>query len=121
MKQEKINKAFPSLTKLKDLSMPVKKAREIYRLYVEMESAYNFALNEERKYLSEYHGTISSDGIIHFETPDACSAFQTKFDALVNSDIEFAIAPVILKEEDIGDQVLTPGDIYNLDGFVVFE
>lgn len=121
MKQEKINRAFPSLTKLKDLSMPVKKAREIYRMYVEMESAYNFALSEERKYLSEYHGTVSNDGVIHFETPDACSAFQAKFDALVSSDIEFSIEPVVLTEDDIGGQILTPGDIYNLDGFVVFE
>ena len=52
MKQEKINRAFPSLMKLRDINLPVKKARAIYKMYVAVEGAYEFALGEEKKYLN---------------------------------------------------------------------
>ena len=48
-------------------------------------------------------------------------AFKDKFEELVNSEVELDIDPVTLSENDIGDQMLTPGDIYNLEGFVIFE
>lgn len=121
MKQEKINRAFPSLSKLRDMNLPVKKARAIYRLYTVTEEAYNFAFNEEQKYLNEFHGTLVGNGSINFNTPEDCSAFQEKFDALVNSEIELEIEPVTLTDDDFGEQMLTPGDIYNLEGFVIFE
>lgn len=121
MKQEKINRAFPSLTKLRDMNLPIKKAREVYKLYVAMEGAYNFALEEEKKYLSEFHGTIVDDGSINFKTPEECKAFKEKFDELVNSDIELDIEVVTLSDKDFSDQTLTPGDIYNLDGLIMFE
>ena len=121
MKQGKINRAFPSLSKLRDMNLPVKKARAIYRLYAATEEAYNFASKEEQKYLNEFHGTLAGNGSIDFKTPEDCSAFQEKFDELVNSEIELEIEPVTLTDDDFGEQVLTPGDIYNLEGFVIFE
>lgn len=121
MKQEKINRAFPSLAKLRDISLPVKKARAIYKLYIAAESAYNFALNEEKKYLSEYNGTLIEDGSINFSSPEECVAFKEKFDELVTSEVDLDIEVVTLTESDLGDQLLTPGDIYNLEGFVTFE
>lgn len=121
MKQEKINRAFPSLNKLRDMSLPVKKARAIYKLYTAIEGAYNFSYSEEQKYLNEFHGTVSADGSITFKTPDDCSAFKEKFEELINSDIELDIDVVTLSDDDFGDQMLTPGDIFNLEGFVVFE
>lgn len=121
MKQEKINRAFPSLTKLRDMNLPINKARAIYRLYVAAEEAYNFAFNEEQKYLNEFNGTLVEDGGINFKTPEDCSAFQKRFDELINSEIGLEIEPVTLSDKDVGNQMLTPGDIYNLEGFVIFE
>ncbi|MBO7312291.1 MAG: hypothetical protein J6U82_05750 [Alistipes sp.] len=121
MKQEKINRAFPSLTKLRDINLPVKNSRAIYKLYVAAEDAYNFALGEEKKYLSEFNGTIAGDGSINFKTTEECLAFKEKFDELVNSDVELDIEVVTLSDNDLGEQMLTPGDIYNLEGFVIFE
>ena len=121
MRQEKINRAFPSLVKLRDINLPVKKARAIYKMYVAVEDAYNFAAGEEKKYLVEYNGTVNDDGSVHFNTPEECSAFKERFDELCNSDVELDVDVVSLSENDIGDQMLTPGDIYNLEDFVVFE
>lgn len=121
MKQEKINRAFPSLIKLRDLNLPVKKARAVYKMYVAVEEAYNFAAGEEKKYLNEYDGVLTEDGGINFKTAEACAAFKEKFEELCNSDVELDIEMVILTDADFGEQMLTPGDIYNLDGFVIFE
>lgn len=121
MKQEQINRAFPSLVKMRDMNLPVKKARAIYKLYVAVEGAYDFALGEEKKYLSEFNGTVAGDGSINFISPEDCTAFKEKFEGLVYSEVDLDIEPVTLSESDIGDQMLTPGDIYNLEGFVIFE
>lgn len=121
MKQEKINRAFPSLMKMRDINLPVKKARAIYKMYVAVEGAYEFALGEEKKYLNEFNGTVSGDGSINFKTTEECMAFKDKFEELVASEVELDIEPVTISESDIGDQMLTPGDIYNLEGFVIFE
>ena len=121
MKQEKINRAYPSLVKLKDVSLPVKKAYAVYKLYSAVEDAYNFALGEEKKYLNEFGGVIVEDGSINFKSAEDCSAFKARFDELINSEIELNIESVTLTESDVEGQKLTPGDIYNLEGFVIFE
>jgi len=121
MKQEKINRAFPSLVKMRDLNLPVKKARAIYKMYVAVEEAYNFASTEEQKYLEEFRGILTDEGTINFKTPEECAAFKEKFEELCHSDVDINIDPVVLTESDLGDQTLTPGDIYNLEGFVTFE
>lgn len=121
VKQEKINKAFPSLAKLRDISLPIKKARAIYKMYVMMEEAYNFAANEEKKYLEEFGGVLDDDGSISFKTHEDCLAFKERLDELCDSEVELDLEAITLLEGDLGDQMLTPGDIYNLEGFVIFE
>lgn len=121
MIQEKINRAFPSLVKMRDLNLPVKKARAIYKIYIATEEICSFAASEEKKYLDEFRGTLSNDGTIDFQTPEECASFKEKFEELCHSDVELDIEPVVLTEADLGDQRLTPGDIYNLEGFVIFE
>ena len=121
MKQEKINRAFSSLIKLRDMNLPVKKAYAIYKINSALEDAYNFALNEERKYLSEFGGVITDDGDIKFGSPEDLRAFMEKLEELNTADVEVDTEVVSLSENDLGSQMLTPGDIYNLEGFVIFE
>lgn len=121
MKQEKINRAFPSLARLKDIRLPVKKAYAVYKLYMAAEGAYRFAAEEEKKCLDEYNGTIVENGEIRFESPEKCAAFMERLEEIHNMDVDFCVEPVVLTEQDLGDQTLTPGDFYNLEGFVTFE
>jgi len=121
MKQGNINRAYPSLLKLRDFNLPVKKAYAIYKLSVCVENAHEFAAEEERKYLADYNGSISDDGnTISFETPTDCAAFRDKVEELCNVDVDIEIEPVLLTEDDLGEQRLTPADIFNLEGFVTF-
>lgn len=121
MRQEKVNRAYNSLSKLVEYNLPVKKAQGVYKLMKAVEEAYQFAANEERKYLSEYKGVIRDDNTISFETPTDCAAFQDKIEELNSIEVELEIEAVILTEQDIGEQKLTPMDIYNLEGFILFE
>lgn len=121
MRQEKVNRAYNSLSKLVEYNLPVKKAQGVYKLMKAVEEAYQFAANEERKYLSEYKGVIRDDNTISFETPTDCAAFQDKIEELNSIEVELEIEAVTLTEQDIGEQKLTPMDIYNLEGFILFE
>lgn len=121
MKQKEINRAYNSLSKLVEYNLPVKKARDVYKLMKMVEDAYQFAANEERKYLAEYKGVIKEDNTIAFETPTDCAAFQDKLTELNDADVEIEVETIALTEQDIGEQKLTPMDIYNLEGFIIFE
>ena len=94
MIQEKINRAYESLMKLNNFKLPVKKAYAVYKLVQAADSAYQFALSEERKYLDEFHGTLKEDGNITFLTPSDCTAFKTKLDELCNMEVDIAIEVV---------------------------
>ena len=120
MIQGKINKAHESLMRLNNFKLPVKKAYAVYKLVQAVDDAYQFALSEERKYLEEFHGTLKEDGSITFMTPGDCTAFQAKVDELCNMDVDIAIEVVKLDEKDLGEQTLSPADIFNLEDFVDF-
>ena len=121
MKQESINRAYSALLKLKDYKLPLKKAYAIYRLYQSITGAYEFAMNEEQKCLSEYKGKPNGDGTVVFATPTDCASFRDKVEELNNMDVDITIEPVILTEQDLGEQRITPADIAGLEGFVTFE
>lgn len=120
MLQEKINRAYGSLMKLSNFNLPVKKAYAVYKLVQAVEGAYQFAFNEQQKYLAEFKGVPSEDGNIIFETPAECVAFKNKLEELNGVDVEISIDAVNLTEDDLGEQTLTPTDIFNLEGFVDF-
>ncbi len=121
MRQEKINRAYGALNKLNGYKLPMKKAYGIYKLMRAVEDSYQFALGEEQKYLAEYGGIIKEDGSIVFSTPTDCAMFKDKLEELSNIETDIEFEQVVLTEHDLGDQMLTPGDIYNLEGFVLFE
>lgn len=121
MTQYEVNKAYPALMRLSEFRLPVKKAYGIYKLMRAVEGAYQFALGEEKKYLVEYGGNIGEDGSIVFATPTDCAMFKDKVEELSNIDTDIEFEKVVLTESDLGEQMLTPGDIYNLEGFVIFD
>lgn len=121
MTQGKINQAYNALAKLVGFQFPVKKAFEIYKLTKIVETQYQFAVSEERKYIEEFGGKINPDGTVSFETPEKFGAYQEKALALSEMDVEIDFTPVSLSEKDIGEQTITPADIYSLEGFVSFD
>lgn len=120
MKQSEISKAYPSLLKLRDYSLPLQKAYAIYKICDAISGAYDFVCGEEMKYVEECHGEITGDSGIKFDTPMDCAAFRDKLEALGNMETDIEILPVHITAEDLGEQKITPADIKNLEGFISF-
>lgn len=121
MTQYSVNKAYPALMHLSEFRLPIKKARSIYELTKEASNHFQFAVSEERKYISEFGGKENPDGTISFETQEGFGKYQEKIIELNELEIEWDVEPVVLNENDIKEQGISPADIHALEGFVVFE
>lgn len=121
MTQYKINRAYTALTQLINLKLPPKKALGIYKLAKCLEGYYEFALSEERKYINDFNGVICPDGTVSFKDPQEFASCQEKIAELNEMTVDVEFTPVVLQESDLGDQNISPVDIYNLEGLVSFE
>ena len=121
MTQFKLSKAYPSLVRLAEYRLPVKKALAIYKITKKAEEHFRFAAQEERKYIEEFDGKINTDGTISFDSPEQYGKFSEKLADLNDLQIEWTDEPVVLTEADLGEQQISPSDIFNLEEFVSFD
>lgn len=121
MTQFKVNKAYPALMRLSELQLPVKKAKALYNITKRAEEHFQFALAEEHKYIAEFHGVEKPDGTITFESQENFAKYQEKMLELNDLEIEWEETPVVLSDDEIGDQPISSSDIHFLEGFVTFE
>jgi len=121
MKQFKVNKAYNTLSRFAEMRLPLSKAREIYSMIKALDEPYQFAINEERKYIEEFDGVVNNDGTISFESPEKYASFQEKMSDLSDTDVDVKIKPIELTESDLGDQTITPAEIFILEGFISFK
>lgn len=120
MKQYQINRAYNALGHLANLQLPVRDSRNLYMLSKQLEAAYAFEVEQEKKLFEKYHGMIAGDGGITFTNSNDARGFSTEIEELHNLDVEVEFDPVTLSCDAIGDQCITPFDIACLDGFVNF-
>lgn len=121
MKQYQINRAYNALGHLANLQLPVRDSRNLYMLSKQLESAYAFGVEQEKRLFEKYHGTVSGDGGIAFTNSNDAQGFSSEIEELHNLDVEIEIEPVMISCDVMGEQCITPFDIACLDGFVVFE
>lgn len=121
MTQYEVTKAYPALMRLSEFRLPVKKARELYKITKQVVEHFQFALSEERKYISEFNGQERPDGSVSFNSSDDFDKYKAKMDELNALEVEWHNSPVILTEADIGEQPISPSDIRVLESFVTFE
>lgn len=120
MVQSKINKAYQALSKLSEMSLPIKKARLIYLMMREVERHFQFSVQEEKKLLDEFKGTVHEDGRVSFDDAEAYRGFQTRLMELVDSEVEWDLPPVVISENDLGSQSISASDMLALEDFVLF-
>lgn len=121
MKQLQFNNAYASLKRMNSLVLPITQAYAIYKLFKLVEEHYNFAQEQEMKYLETYGGEITTDGNIKFKNEETLKKFKEKDNELINNEVDITISPVIVKIRDLSDQKISPIDFSNLEGFVIFE
>ena len=121
MKQSEINKSYNALVRLSQVRLPIKTAFSVYQLVKKMEEPYKFALEEEKKLINKYNAEVKENGIISFSSAEDKNSFQNELQELNQLDHDIEIEPIVIKMEDLGEQTITPSDIFALEGFVEFE
>lgn len=121
MKQYQINKAYNALGRLANMQLPVRDARNIYMLSKQLDNAYNFELEQEKKLIDKYHGVFTNDGGVTFASKEDGDNFGKALAELNNLDVDVDFDPVVISCEAMGDQRISPFDVACLDGFVVFK
>lgn len=118
MKQGKIIKAYYVLKNMAGESYPLPVAYALYNLRKSMESQADFQLEQEKKLMNEFNGTVTENGMINFGNSENAQKFVEKLKELEDLEVEFVFTPINLPlTEDIK---ITPNDIEKLDGFVNF-
>lgn len=121
MKQSEINKSYNALVRLSQMRLPIKTAFSVYQLVKKIEEPYKFALEEEKKLINKYNAEVKENGIISFSSAEDKNSFQNELQELNQLDHDIEIEPIVIKIEDLGEQTITPSDIFALEGFVEFE
>ncbi len=121
MKQYQINNACNALGRLSNIQLRMRDSRNLYMLSKQLEDAYNFEVEQEKKLIEKYHGEITQGGLVHFPTPTDGDGFKKEIAELNNLDVEVDFDPVTINCDGLDDQLITPHDIACLDGFVIFE
>lgn len=121
MKQYQINRAYTALGHIANLQLPVRNARNVYMLSKQLENAYAFEVEQEKKLFEKYHGIVTADGGITFTNSNDAQGFGAEIEELHNLDVEIEFEPVTISCEAMGEQRITPADVACLDGFVTFE
>lgn len=121
MKQSEINKSYNALVRLSQMRLPIKTAFSVYQLVKKIEEPYKFALEEEKKLINKYNAEVKENGIISFSSAEDKDSFQNELQELNQLDHDIEIEPLVIKIEDLGEQTITPSDIFALEGFVEFE
>ena len=121
MKQSEINKSYNALVRLSQVRLPIKTAFSVYQLVKKMEEPYKFALEEEKKLINKYNAEVKENGIISVSSAEDKNSFQNELQELNQLDHDIEIEPIVIKIEDLGEQTITPSDIFALEGFVEFE
>ena len=121
MKQLEINKSYNALVRLSQVRLPIKTAFSVYQLVKKIEEPYKFALEEEKKLINKYNAEVKENGIISFSSAEDKNSFQNELQELNQLDHDIEIEPIVIKIEDLGEQTITPSDIFALESFVEFE
>lgn len=121
MKQMQINRAYAALSRLLNIPLPASEAYGVYMLAKKLEPNYTFELEQQRKLVQKYDGAINSDGSIVFANRKNGIDFQQEIDDLSNIEVILDVDPIIVECSHLDGHKITPIDMYNLDGFVVFK
>lgn len=121
MRQYQINKAYSALGRLANMQLPVRDSRNLYMLSKQLENAYNFELEQEKKLIVKHHGTLTGNGEVTFPNNDEAKKFGEELAELNNLEVDIEFDHVIILCDAMGNQKISPFDIACLDGFVIFE
>ena len=111
--------ALPMAQKLMGLNLPVKKAYKIYTLAKLINDKRDFFINEEKKIIDKFEGTILEGGNIQFKDTETQIKFSQEHAELMNYEVD-DIEIIELSFNDLGEAVFSALEIAALDGIINF-
>lgn len=131
MKHIQFVKAYRTLQKLSDFSLPVREAFEIFKLTKALQPAHEFAAKMERQLIEKYKGEVNDDGSVNFvhgddeksrsEGINNMNKFVAELDELNDTEMDYEFEPIKLSYDAMDGQKISANEIMALDGFVIFE
>jgi hypothetical protein len=119
IKAKQMVNALPSLQKLGELQLPIKKAHVIYKVSKAILDTQDFLIKEEKKLVQKYNVEIVDNGSLRFNSAEDQIKFITEHTKLMEYEIEIGEL-IELSYEDLGDVKLMPKDFAALDGLINF-
>ena len=119
MTGQQILNAIPIVKKLTLIELPFKKAYQVYSLTKQINEKADFFINEEKKIIQKFNATILNNGQIKFEKVEDRDAFLKEHGDLFNINCE-DINPVELSFNDLNNTSLSPAEIKDLEGVIIF-
>ena len=120
MKQYLIHRAYTTMSRMWNMQLPVRVAHEIYMLMKKLEPFHSYGIEQERKLVAKYNGEVSADGQILFRNKDDAPLFRSELIEMNDLEVEVEFEPVRIPFDAVAEGTLSPMDICNLDGFVIF-
>ena len=128
MNYMKIVHSMSALQGMTQMRLPYAKARDIYKMYKKFEEEYNFFIQEEIKLVNEFgekdeqgKPIVYKNGTVKFSDIESKNKYEAKLTELGAQESDIQVKPIVLKEADIGEQVISPETMGKLEGIISFE
>lgn len=128
MNYSKLTQAIRPLNEVRKLKLPYAKAKQVYKLFKVFESEFSFFQQEEAKLIETYalkgedgKPKMDAPGIITFENIEDKNAYLGEMEKLSTAEVDIEIPRIVLTEEDIGNQIVTPEMLEKLEEIIIFE
>ena len=122
MTQKEMINIIPTLQKLVGIKLPLKSSYAVFRLAKEIDAQKEFFIEEERKLIEKYNGSINEMGRISFENPENFEPFAQEYAELNNLEVELKEKlPIVIKLDVVEGGEFAPADFFSLEGIIDFE
>ena len=128
MNYMKIVNSMSALQGMPQMRLPYAKARDIYKMYKKFEEEYNFFIQEEIKLVNEFgekdeqgKPIVYKNGTVKFSDIESKNQYEAKLTEVGAQESDIQVKPIVLKEADIGEQVISPETMGKLEGIISFE
>ena len=122
MKQKQMFNIIPTLQKLVGIKLPLKSSYAVFRLAKEIDAQKEFFIEEERKLITKYNGSVNEEGRISFEDPANFELFAKDYTDLNELEVEIKEKlPIIIKLDAVEGGDFAPSDFFSLEGVIDFE
>ena len=111
--------SLPIMQRIMELRLPIKKAHKLYSLAKVINEQREFFINEEKKLVEKFNGTINENGSITFPTTEDQANFAAAHYEILNYEVPEIVA-IDLTFDDLGDAAFTPYELSLLEGAINF-